>query len=227
MKTQPSSTIMTRLCWCVFFLVLLFLGFQVIPRALGQRTIGKRSGAAHAPKVAQSATRSIDRSQAQTATGSVKIDSSQLPYDRPRSAVQAGPVSQFPTKTSGPVRVPTLRILPQPKLPQVVLYDQYNNASANASLSATFTDFPTFSSDLADDFVVPGGQTWNVESIDADGVYFNGFGPANSWNVFIYTESSTLPGGRPCCWHLLDRDPGQHDLRNGGRVGLDRSNGAS
>src|SRR6266545_5125696 len=196
MKTQPSSTIMTRLCWCVFFLVLLFLGFQVIPRALGQRTIGKRSGAAHAPKVAQSATRSIDRSQAQTATGSVKIDSSQLPYDRPRSAVQAGPVSQFPTKTSGPVRVPTLRILPQPKLPQVVLYDQYNNASANASLSATFTDFPTFSSDLADDFVVPGGQTWNVESIDADGVYFNGPGPATNWNVFVYADSAGFPGAQ-------------------------------
>src|SRR6266508_1906852 len=72
--------------------------------------------------------------------------------------------------------------------------DQSNNAGANATLSATFTDFPTFSSDLADDFVVPGGQTWNVESIDADGVYFNGAGPANSWNVFIYTDSSTFPG---------------------------------
>ena len=50
--------------------------------------------------------------------------------------------------------------------------------AATASLSATFTDFPTFSSDLADDFIVPGGQTWNVQSIDADGVYFNGTGPA-------------------------------------------------
>ena len=39
------------------------------------------------------------------------------------------------------------------------------------------TTFPTFSADLADDFVVPGGQTWNVESIDADGVHFNGAGP--------------------------------------------------
>ncbi len=26
--------------------------------------------------------------------------------------------------------------------------------------------------------MVPGGETWNVESIDADGVYFNGVGPA-------------------------------------------------
>ena len=81
-----------------------------------------------------------------------------------------------------------------PKLPQVVLYDQYNNNGPNATLSATFTDFPTSSADLADDFVVPGGQSWTVQSIDADGVYFNGPGPATNWNVFIYSDSSTLPG---------------------------------
>jgi N-acetylneuraminic acid mutarotase len=76
----------------------------------------------------------------------------------------------------------------------VVLYDQYDNGTTTATLSATFTDFPTSSADLADDFVVPGGQTWNVQSIDADGLYFNGPGPANSWNVFIYTDSCGLPG---------------------------------
>ena len=59
-----------------------------------------------------------------------------------------------------------------PKLPQVVLLTtrSQNNAGANATLSATFTDFLTFSFRLADDFVVPGGETWNVQSIDADGV---------------------------------------------------------
>ena len=33
-----------------------------------------------------------------------------------------------------------------------------------------------------------------MQSIDADGVYFNGPGPATNWNVFIYSDSSTLPG---------------------------------
>ena len=61
-------------------------------------------------------------------------------------------------------------------------------------MSATFTDFPTFSSDLADDFVVPAGQTWNVQSIDAQGTYFNGAGPATNWNVYIYSDSATFPG---------------------------------
>jgi hypothetical protein len=85
---------------------------------------------------------------------------------------------------------------PAPAAPQVVLYDQYNNAGANATLSATFTDFPTFSADLADDFCVPANCTWTVNSIDADGVYFNGPGPATSWNVFIYNNASCLPGAQ-------------------------------
>jgi hypothetical protein len=103
-------------------------------------------------------------------------------------------MSQVPQSTSGVRAAHVIPIPRAPKAPQVVLYDQYNNAGGNATLSATFDDFPTFSSDLADDFVVPGGQTWNVESIDADGVYFNGAGPAFNWNVFIYANNGTLPG---------------------------------
>ncbi|PYL29880.1 MAG: hypothetical protein DMF39_06500, partial [Verrucomicrobia bacterium] len=61
-------------------------------------------------------------------------------------------------------------------------------------MSATFTDSPTHNSDLADDFVVPGGQTWHVQSIDAEGTYFNGNGPAIDWNVFFYTNSASFPG---------------------------------
>src|SRR5438552_15559155 len=102
-------------------------------------------------------------------------------------------VSSVPTKTA-PLGIGRLRFLRQPKLPRVVLYDQYDNAGANATLSATFDDFPTFNADLADDFVVPAGQTWNVESLDADGTYFNGSGPAFDWNVFIYTDNAGLPG---------------------------------
>jgi hypothetical protein len=76
----------------------------------------------------------------------------------------------------------------------VVLYDQYNNVGVSSTLSATFTDFPTTNSDLADDFVVPGEQTWTVQSIDADGVYFNGAGPATDWNVFFYIDNAGFPG---------------------------------
>ena len=33
-----------------------------------------------------------------------------------------------------------------------------------------------------------------MQSIDADGVYFNGTGPATDWNVFIYTDNGGIPG---------------------------------
>ena len=80
-----------------------------------------------------------------------------------------------------------------PKQPQVVIYDQYDNASAIGTLSTAFTDVPVFSSDLADDFVVPTGQTWSVQSVDADGLIL-GPGPVNSFNVFFYADNAGLPG---------------------------------
>ena len=56
--------------------------------------------------------------------------------------------------------------------------------------------FDPFDDQLADDFVVPGGQTWNVESIDADGIPFNCSGSCipDSFNVRFYTDSAGLPG---------------------------------
>ena len=78
----------------------------------------------------------------------------------------------------------------------MVLYDQYDNASAIGTFSSTFTEFPDFNSDLADDFVVPTGQTWNVQSIDADGAYFLFNGPANSFNVYFYADNAGLPGAQ-------------------------------
>jgi hypothetical protein len=128
--------------------------------------------------------------QAQRKSGSVQA---QLPNNVPKAPALPR-TSQLPLKSSGSLGAHMIFAPPPPKAPQVVLYDQYDNAAGTASLSATFTDFPTFSSDLADDFVVPAGQTWNVQSIDADGLYFNGFGPATDWNVFIYANSGVLPG---------------------------------
>jgi hypothetical protein len=83
-----------------------------------------------------------------------------------------------------------------PTAPQTVLYDQYNHIGVNVTVSATFTDFPTAATDLADDFVVPAGQTWNVQSIDADGAYFFGAGPAIDWNVYFYADNGGFPGAQ-------------------------------
>jgi WD40 repeat protein len=51
--TQTTTTIMPRLRWGAFLLVLLFLVMQVIPRALGQRDASKRSSDVETPLLKQ------------------------------------------------------------------------------------------------------------------------------------------------------------------------------
>src|SRR6266536_3989336 len=190
MKKQINPTIKAQILRSAFILLSL-VAICAIPFSLAQRNTTKRSVAKPAAKPNLALVPTATGMQGASPAG--RPVSPQLPYDV-RSAPNLPRMSDVPQTTSGVAAAHILPIPRAPKAPQVVLYDQYNNAGANATLSATFTDFPTFSSDLADDFVVPGGQTWNVDSIDADGVYFNGPGPATNWNVFIYTDSSTLPG---------------------------------
>src|SRR6516162_3291264 len=201
MKKQINPTIKAHLIRGAFYLLLL-LAVCAIPFALAQRNATKRgvdskfaaapaaSGAAQATKL--SGVHSKVASQFNVVSQS-KTGSSLLPYDV-RGVPDLPRISEHPQKTSGARAAHVIPIPRPPKAPQVVLYDQYDNASTTASLSATFTDFPTFNADLADDLVVPGDQTWNVQSVDADGLYFNGPGPAASFNVFFYQNNGTLPG---------------------------------
>jgi hypothetical protein len=79
--------------------------------------------------------------------------------------------------------------------PSGTLYDQYNNDSGVASSSQNFeASFDAFDDNLADDFVVPSSASWSVGQVDAAGTYFNGGGPANSFNVTVYQDSSGSPG---------------------------------
>jgi hypothetical protein len=76
---------------------------------------------------------------------------------------------------------------------EAVLYDQFDNASQPIGCT-NFIDSPNFSVDIADDFIVPAGETWTVQAVDVQGRYFNGSGPAFSFNVFVYADNATLPG---------------------------------
>jgi hypothetical protein len=166
MKKQNNQSIKAHLIRSALY-VLLLVAVCVIPFALAQRTATSRS-------VAPATSRNFNPATAP-------------PYTE---ADQAQPMV-----SNGAIDIPS--IVPAfPKDPQVVLYDQYDNASVIGTLSSTFTDFPAFNSDLADDFVVPTGQTWNVQSIDADGAYFPFNGPANSFNVFFYADNAGLPGAQ-------------------------------
>ena len=79
----------------------------------------------------------------------------------------------------------------------VVLYDQYDNAGAQSTSSQNFeAAFDAFDDELGDDFVVPDGETWNVNQVDVAGVYFNGTGPMTSANVNFYSDASGLPGSQ-------------------------------
>lgn len=78
-----------------------------------------------------------------------------------------------------------------------VLYDQYNNPGTSTISSQDFeTSLDSYNDQAADDFTVPSGQSWQVNEVDAQGVYFNGNspGPAASFNVYFYATSGTLPG---------------------------------
>ena len=84
----------------------------------------------------------------------------------------------------------------KPAAPAVVLYDQYDNIGANSTSSQNFeASFDIYDDELADDFVVPSGDTWNINQVDAAGVYYNGAGPAASVNLRFYDNAGGLPGG--------------------------------
>ena len=169
MKKQNNRTIRAHLIRSGLY-VLLLLAVCVIPFALAQ----SRSRGTDNRTVAPATNRNFNPV---TAPPSTEADQTQLKVP------------------SGTIGVPQI-VPPYPKDPQVVLYDQYDNASTIGTLSSTFTDFSDLNSDLADDFVVPTGQTWNIQSIDADGAYLIGAGPATSFNVFFYADNAGLPGAQ-------------------------------
>lgn len=78
---------------------------------------------------------------------------------------------------------------------EVVLYDQMSTPGTNSLNSQNFeTANDGFDNQGADDFIVPAGETWNIESIDILGIYYNGVGPAASVNVWFYNDQAGLPG---------------------------------
>jgi len=166
MKKQNNQSIKAHLIRSAVY-VLLLVAVCVIPFALAQRTATSRS-------ITPASSHNLN------------------PETAPASSEAA---QGQPIVSSGAIGVPS-GVPPYPKEPQVVLYDQYDNASAIGTLSSTFSDFPGFNADLADDFVVPTGETWNVQSIDADGAYLIGAGPAASFNVFFYADNAGLPGAQ-------------------------------
>ncbi len=182
MKKQFAHPIKAHLIRSAFYLVLP-LAVCVIHFALGQRSSNKQSVAAK-PGMAANTKAAVAGARVDmlSFTGAAAISDDH----------KAG--SEVPKTSIVPVDGHRLPTLPAPEAPQVVLYDQYNNAANRATLSSTFTDFPNDNSDLADDFVVPAGQTWNVESIDGEGYYLPPDLPTVS--MFSFTPTARAFPGR-------------------------------
>jgi hypothetical protein len=76
-----------------------------------------------------------------------------------------------------------------------LLYDQNNMDQMLGIVSQNFEHvFDVYDAQGADDFTVPAGERWTVKEVDVTGAYFNGPGPANSENVFIYASAIGRPG---------------------------------
>lgn len=93
---------------------------------------------------------------------------------------------------------------------QVLLYDQTANVGTGGILCRTH-DNPaqtTFDTEGADDFDVPAGETWYIDSIVVPGTY-NGFTPPNNVPTIInfYADNSGEPGTAIFTDTITDGDP--------------------
>ncbi|MFL6689621.1 MAG: hypothetical protein ACJ8IR_05465 [Alphaproteobacteria bacterium] len=78
----------------------------------------------------------------------------------------------------------------------VTLYDQNDNDNGVGIVSDDFDSaFNSYDDQIADDFKVPKGTTWKVKEVDVSGAYFNGSGPTDGINIFVYKNVKGIPGG--------------------------------
>ena len=120
----------------------------------------------------------------------------------PGDIIPTGGVSPTPTPSASvspasPTPTPSASASASP-CAATVLYDQINNEVTGAGSDVTSQDFEAannaFDNQGADDFVVPVGQTWNVNQVVVRGEYNTGQGPAPAFNVFFFNDAATCPG---------------------------------
>src|SRR5207249_3931304 len=194
MKKQINPTIKAHLIRSAFYLLLL-LAVCAIPFALAQRntnrSVTKPNAAA---KVAPPATGAISASGVPNISGAKQLQVPTFPYSSVRTRGSAPAAAKGSSAvTSGATGGSAVKILRMPLYPQVVLYDQYDNDLNNGIVSANRTDNSSLSAEAADNFVVPGGQTWTITEVDIRSPV--GFTSPTSFAVNFYTDNgSGLPG---------------------------------
>ena len=146
MKKQIKPNIKAHLIRSSFY-VLLLLAVCVIPFALAQRNTPKanrlrghkqsttvdKAQLLAARERAKSAPASLIGKKQLAQQHKTASDQAQLPYDV-RRAPSLPRVSQVPLRSSGPTGAGPMRVPPQPKGVQVVLYDQYRQRLGHRQL---------------------------------------------------------------------------------------------
>jgi hypothetical protein len=122
-----------------------------------------------------------------------------------RSKAKASPASEFLT-TSNAAASPAITISVIPPIPAasaIILYDQMDNPAptpppppSNGVITSQDyePEFDNYDSFAADDVVVPEGQIWNITEVDVIGESSEPPVPPDSFHVFFYADSGTLPG---------------------------------
>jgi N-acetylneuraminic acid mutarotase len=201
MKKQINPTIKAHLIRSAFY-VLLLLAVCVIPFALAQRNTTKRSTAkprtvltpgGKTPQGVAASTGAVGATAVTRASGiALSRQARQLSTATSSTLPERGTTKAKNQPRRGPAFVEIGRVntpqLSTPKAPAAVLYDQYDNSTGTAFESNLHVDDPSFVDYMADDFVVPGGETWTITEVDAMGLQF---GPGGAtFNVAFYTNGA-------------------------------------
>src|SRR6267378_3325230 len=131
MKKQTNPSIKAHLLWSALILLSL-LAVCAIPFALAQRQTARQS-LPMTPAKAKLAGNVNPAQNAPPSSGAIGASSAQAQLP---NASQTGQSHLSNEATSGPSGVRAIGILPGPKLPNVVLYDQYDNDLNNGIVSA-------------------------------------------------------------------------------------------
>jgi VWFA-related protein len=88
---------------------------------------------------------------------------------------------------------------------QAVLWEQSDHVGTVVIASTNRTDAPQYSTETADDFVVPAQKTWLLQGVDVAGAYYGSgaHGPADSVNVVVYADRNGFPGAASCTFRQV------------------------
>jgi hypothetical protein len=113
------------------------------------------------------------------------------------AALTASPVAAA-SRPAPSAPMPDVGVAPQvpwADAPDAILYNQYDNSGTVALNSQDFEQaYDAYDDCAADDFAVPANIKWTITGVGAQGVYFNGPGPARSFRIRIYIWQGLFPG---------------------------------